>query len=120
MVFAAFLAAGAAFYTPFGTLRKILEKNDPLSHPDSNNIRSNKGFIPNHPISKEISTMKLAIRIFAAVVVLAGAAAITVPSSSSHVMPSSLAVSAAMPGPVCGPLCTPSSSKTAAIPATLR
>lgn len=54
--------------------------------------------------------MKLAIRIFAAVVVLAGAAVITVPSSSSRVMPSSQAVSAAMPGPNCGPgvpTCTP-------------
>ena len=45
--------------------------------------------------------MKLAIRIFAAVVVLAGAAAIAVPSSSVHAMPSTLAVSAAMPGPIC-------------------
>lgn len=47
--------------------------------------------------------MKLAIRIFAAVVVLAGAgaAAITIPSSASHAMRSSQAVSAAMPGPIC-------------------
>ncbi len=56
-------------------------------------------------MSKEIITMKLAIRIFAALVVLAGAgaAAVTVPSSSAHVMPSSQAVSAALPGPVCTP-----------------
>jgi hypothetical protein len=117
MVFAAFLAAGAVFCTPFGTLRKILEKIDPLPHPASNNIRSNKGFIPNHPISKEIFTMKLAIRVFAAIVVLAGAAAITVPSSSAHAMPSIQAVSAAMPIPGCK--CVPTSS-VVATPATLR
>jgi hypothetical protein len=48
--------------------------------------------------------MKLVIRIFAAIVVLAGvgAAAVTAPSSA-HALPSNQAVSAAMPGPVCGP-----------------
>lgn len=64
--------------------------------------------------------MKLAIRIFAAVVVLAGAgaAAITVPSSSSHAMPSPQAVSAAMPIPGCGPgvpMCTPKPSSSVSL-----
>jgi hypothetical protein len=47
--------------------------------------------------------MKLAIRIFALTIVLAGAAAASVSSSSSHVAVSHQPVSAAMPGPVCGP-----------------
>lgn len=47
--------------------------------------------------------MKLAIRIFALTVVLAGAAAASVSSSSSHAVPSHQAVSAALPGPVCTP-----------------
>jgi hypothetical protein len=60
--------------------------------------------------------MKLAIRIFALTVVLAGAAAASVSSTSSHGMLSHQAASAAMPGPVCTPglpTCptTPSSSK---------
>lgn len=46
--------------------------------------------------------MKLAIRIFALSVVLAGAAA-AVSSSSSHMTPSRQAVPAGMPGPVCTP-----------------
>jgi hypothetical protein len=46
--------------------------------------------------------MKLAVRIVALTVVLAGAAAASV-SSNSHVAPSHLAVSAAMPIPVCVP-----------------
>jgi hypothetical protein len=47
--------------------------------------------------------MKLAIRITALTVVLAGAAAASVSSSTSHATPSRQAVSAAMPGPVCTP-----------------
>jgi hypothetical protein len=47
--------------------------------------------------------MKLAIRITALTVVLAGAAAASVSSSTSHVTPSRQAVSAAMPAPVCTP-----------------
>ena len=47
--------------------------------------------------------MKLAIRIVALTVVIAGAAAASVSSSSSHAIPSRQAVSAAMPGPVCTP-----------------
>lgn len=53
--------------------------------------------------------MKLAIRLFAAIVVLAGAgaAAITMPSSTQAV-PSTQAVSAALPVPGgCGPYCPP-------------
>jgi len=46
--------------------------------------------------------MKLAIRIFALTVVLAGVAAASVSSSSSHVA-STQAVPTSMPGPVCGP-----------------
>ena len=46
--------------------------------------------------------MKLAIRIFGLTVVLAGAAAASV-SSSSHMTPSRQAVAAGMPGSVCGP-----------------
>jgi hypothetical protein len=45
--------------------------------------------------------MKLAIRIFALTVVLAGAAAASV--SASKPVPSHQAVSAGMPGPVCTP-----------------
>jgi hypothetical protein len=47
--------------------------------------------------------MKLAIRIAALTVVLAGAAAASVSSSTSHFSPSRQAVSASMPGPVCTP-----------------
>ena len=47
--------------------------------------------------------MKIAIRIVALTVVLAGAAAASVSSSTSHLTPSHLAVSAAMPAPVCTP-----------------
>lgn len=47
--------------------------------------------------------MKLTIRIVALTVVLAGAAAASVSSSASHTTPSRLAVSAAMPAPVCTP-----------------
>jgi hypothetical protein len=47
--------------------------------------------------------MKLDLRIAALTVVLAGAAAASVSSSSSHITPSHQAVSAAMPGPVCTP-----------------
>ena len=47
--------------------------------------------------------MKLAIRITALTVVLAGAAAASVSSSTSHVTPSRQAVSVAMPAPVCTP-----------------
>jgi hypothetical protein len=53
--------------------------------------------------------MKLAIRILAVVVVLTGAAAIAVPSSS-HALPSNQIVSRALPMPGCGPgvpLCVP-------------
>jgi hypothetical protein len=46
--------------------------------------------------------MKLALRIVALTVVLAGAAAASV-SSSSHITPSRQAVSAGMPVPVCTP-----------------
>ena len=48
--------------------------------------------------------MNLAIRIFAIAVVLAGAVAASVSSSSHGVTtPSVQPVSAALPGPVCGP-----------------
>jgi hypothetical protein len=47
--------------------------------------------------------MKLAIRILGLTVVLAGVAAASVSSSSAHAMANHQAVSAAMPGPVCGP-----------------
>jgi len=47
--------------------------------------------------------MKLALRIFALSVVLAGAAAASISSPSSHAAPSHQAVFASMPGPVCGP-----------------
>ena len=47
--------------------------------------------------------MKLALRIFAFTVVLAGAAAASVSSYAPRIAPSHQAVSASMPGPVCGP-----------------
>jgi hypothetical protein len=47
--------------------------------------------------------MKLAVRIFAFSLVLAGVAAASVSSSTTHAVPSHQAVSAAMPGPNCGP-----------------
>ena len=47
--------------------------------------------------------MKIAIRIATLTIVVAGVAAASVSSSTSHVTPSRLAVSAAMPGPVCTP-----------------
>jgi len=47
--------------------------------------------------------MKLTIRIIALTVVLAGGAAASVSSSSSHATPSHLAVSAALPAPICTP-----------------
>ena len=47
--------------------------------------------------------MKLTIRIVALTVVLAGAAAASISSSNSHITRSHLAVSAALPGPVCTP-----------------
>jgi hypothetical protein len=58
--------------------------------------------------------MKLAIRIVALTVVLAGGAAASVSSPSSHAIPSRQAVSAAMPAPVCVPgfpTCPKSSEK---------
>ena len=47
--------------------------------------------------------MKLVIRIAALTIVVAGAAAASVPSSTLHVPSSRQAISAAMPGPVCTP-----------------
>ncbi|UWZ85318.1 hypothetical protein [Occallatibacter riparius] len=47
--------------------------------------------------------MKLAVRIFGLSIVLAGAAAATLSSSTTHAMASSQAVSAKLPIPVCGP-----------------
>jgi hypothetical protein len=47
--------------------------------------------------------MKLAIRIVALGIVVAGVAGSSVSSSSSHATPGRWAVSAAMPGPVCTP-----------------
>jgi hypothetical protein len=47
--------------------------------------------------------MKLALRIVTLTIVVAGVAAASVSSSSSHATPSRQAVSAAMPGPVCTP-----------------
>jgi hypothetical protein len=47
--------------------------------------------------------MKLAIRIFALAVVVAGAAAATVSSSTSHAVVRGQAVSASLPIPGCGP-----------------
>jgi hypothetical protein len=47
--------------------------------------------------------MKLTIRIVALTVVLAGGAAASFSSSSSHATPSRQAVSSAMPAPVCVP-----------------
>lgn len=47
--------------------------------------------------------MKLAVRIFALAVVVAGAAAATVSSSTSKTMVRGQAVSASLPIPQCGP-----------------
>ena len=47
--------------------------------------------------------MKLAVRILGLSVVLAGAAAATLSSSTTRAMASSQAVSAKLPIPVCGP-----------------
>ncbi len=47
--------------------------------------------------------MKLALRIAALSVVIAGAAAASVSSASTHATPSRQVVSASMPGPVCVP-----------------
>lgn len=47
--------------------------------------------------------MKLAIRIFALSVVLAGVAAASVSSSATHAIPSSQAATAKMPIPLCAP-----------------
>ena len=47
--------------------------------------------------------MKLAIRIFAFAMVVAGAAAATVSSSTSHAVVRGQAVSTALPIPGCGP-----------------
>jgi hypothetical protein len=47
--------------------------------------------------------MKLAIRIFALSVVVAGAAAASVSSATTHAVPSQQAVSARLPIPACGP-----------------
>jgi len=47
--------------------------------------------------------MKLVVRIFALSVVVAGAAAASLSSSSTHAMASSQVVSAKLPAPACGP-----------------
>ncbi|KAA6462999.1 hypothetical protein DYQ86_06605 [Acidobacteria bacterium AB60] len=47
--------------------------------------------------------MKLAVRIFALSVVVAGAAAASLSSSTTHAVPSRQAVSSALPVPPCGP-----------------
>ena len=47
--------------------------------------------------------MKIAVRAIALCVVIAGAAAATLSSSTTHAMASSQAVSAKLPIPVCGP-----------------
>jgi len=56
------------------------------------------------PISiEEKLIMKLAIRIFALSVVVAGAAAASVSSATTHAVPSRQAASASLPVPMCGP-----------------
>ncbi len=51
--------------------------------------------------------MKLAIRIFALSVVVAGAAAASVTSASTKTLPSHQSATASMPNPYCGPhMCT--------------
>jgi hypothetical protein len=47
--------------------------------------------------------MKIAVRVLALCVVLAGAAAASFSSSTTHAMASSQAVSARLPIPACGP-----------------
>lgn len=56
--------------------------------------------------------MKLALRIFAFAVVVAGAAAASFSSSTTHAFTSHQAVSGAIPVPGCGPTmgCTPGGS----------
>jgi len=54
-------------------------------------------------IPKGLPIMKLAIRIFAMSVVFAGAAAATVSSSSTRVLPSHQSTAASLPTPGCGP-----------------
>jgi len=47
--------------------------------------------------------MKLVVRIFALSVVLAGAAAASMSSSTTHAVPSHQAAASALPIPACGP-----------------
>ena len=52
---------------------------------------------------ERLLTMKIAIRIFALSVVVAGAAAASVSSSTTRIFPSHQAATAEMPYPQCGP-----------------
>jgi hypothetical protein len=61
--------------------------------------------------------MKLAFRIAALTIAVAGVAASSISSSASHATPSRQAVSAAMPGPVCTPG-IPTCPKSIATPST--
>ena len=59
--------------------------------------------LPQNRIQKGLPIMKLAIRIFALSVVVAGAAAATLSSSTTHAIPSQQSATAKMPVPLCAP-----------------
>jgi len=63
-------------------------------------------------IHQRLPTMKLALRIFALTVVVAGAAAVATPKTAQPIA-SHQSATASMPGPTCGPyLCPPDSGPT--------
>jgi hypothetical protein len=59
--------------------------------------------LPQNRIQKGLPIMKLAIRILALSVVVAGAAAATLSSSTTHAIPSQQSATAKMPVPLCAP-----------------
>ena len=59
--------------------------------------------IPTKTNSERLLTMKLTIRIFALSVVIAGAAAASVSSATTRILPSHQSATSANPVPLCGP-----------------
>jgi hypothetical protein len=62
-----------------------------------------RGLLPTDPITKRLLIMKLAVRIFALLVVVAGGAAAAVTPKNAPIVPSHQSATAGFPIATCGP-----------------